>query len=135
MVRGGRLRNVTRSAPVFESAPSAAKHSFGGRFRCDGKLPSGWISPVRSHGLPLLTGVIGKAEFCEVRTQNPAKPPLSDRGQSSIPPRRYQTLKPHMLWCCIKMRDIACGHCRFTTVDMMVLRILEMRGGGHRGTG
>jgi hypothetical protein len=46
MVRGGSLRNVTRSAPVFESAPSAAKHSFGGRFRCDGKLPSGWISPA-----------------------------------------------------------------------------------------
>lgn len=46
MVGGGSLRNVTRSAPVFASAPSAAKHSFGCCFRCDGKLSSGWISPA-----------------------------------------------------------------------------------------
>jgi hypothetical protein len=34
----------------------------------------------------------------------------------------------------MKMRDLEGGHCGSTTVDMMVLRIVEMRGGGHRDT-
>ena len=51
----------------------------------------------------------GAAQHCPVQVPNP---------------------KRHMLWCCIKMRDLACDHCGFTTVDMMVLSIVEMRGGG-----
>src|SRR5918993_960119 len=55
-------------------------------------------------------------------------------GVGRYSPVQVPNLIRHMLWRYIKMRDLACGHCGFTTVDMMVLWIVEIRGGGHRGT-
>ena len=35
------------------------------------------------------------------------RPCASAARRGGIPPCRYQTLKPHMLWCCRKLRDLA----------------------------